>query len=355
MPITPFKRVVSRGIYGADVSGLQDAVNKMETVLNMQTASAVNHLLQAVADQSDQSMHRLIYEGSIRNWLENPVPVIKRNGINVTPDQYALYAAQGMVIFHQPQSANAVITADFTHITAAAPLSGHAGAGNSAHSAASASVAGFMSASDKSNLDGHINAGGAVHPNAAPSVAGFMSASDKSRLDALDFLRYRRSGFYHCGINATAFAAATTASGAIDVLPFYVPVNQTFNRIAINVTTVATGECRLGIYADNGSVYPGSLVLDAGTVSTGGSTGIRELTVSLNLAPNLYWLARLQNAAPSLQGLGVGSLIALGTTDLVNIITGFRATQAFGVLPNTYPAGASNLSGARPAVFLWRA
>jgi len=355
MPITPFKRVVSRGIYGADVSGLQDAVNKVETVLGMHTANVVNHLLQPVSDQPDSSMHRLIYEGSIRNWLESPVPVIKRGGVNVTPDQYLLFAAQGMVVFHQPQSANAVITADITHITASSPLSGHAGAGGAAHTPATASVAGFMSASDKSNLDGHIGAGGGAHPVATPSVAGFMPASDKSRLDALDFLRYRRAGFYHCGINATAFAASTTASAVIDVLPFYVPLNQTFNRIAINVTTVATGECRLGIYADNGSVYPGSLVLDAGTVLTGGATGIREITVSLNLAPNLYWLARLQNATPSLQGLGVGALIALGTVDLVNIITGFRANQAFGVLPNNYPAGASNLTGARPAVFLWRA
>jgi len=355
MPVTPFKKIASRQIYGADVSGLQDAVNKVETVLGMHTASVVNHLLQPVSDQSDSAMHRLIYEGTIRNWLEMPVPVIKRNGINVTPDQYLLYAAQGMVVFHQPQSANAVITADFTHITATSPLSGHAGAGGAAHSAASASVAGFMSASDKSNLDGHVGAGGAVHPVATPSVAGFMSASDKSRLDTLDFLRYRRTGFYHCGINATAFAASTTASGVIDVLPFYVPANQTFNRIAINVTTVATGECRLGIYADNGNVYPGALVLDAGTVLTGGATGIREITVSLNLTPNLYWLARLQNAAPSLQGVGVGGLIALGTADLVNVITGFRANQAFGVLPNPYPTGASNLTGARPAVFLWRA
>ena len=109
-------------------------------------------------------------------------------------------------------------------------LNDHIGSGGNAHANATTSVAGFMSAADKSKLDGatsaptanrlamrdalgrimvaapatandavnkqyvddtvgtplanHIGAGGSAHASATTSVAGFMSASDKAKLDA---------------------------------------------------------------------------------------------------------------------------------------------------------------------------
>ncbi len=326
MPITPFKKVASREIYGADISGLQDAVNKMETVLDMQTASVVNHAMQPVSDQEEPALHRRIYEGTIRNWLETPAPVIRRNAAVVPVNEYVLYAAQGGVVFHQQQAADAVITADFTHIRAESPLSGHAGAG------------------------------GVAHPAATTEIAGFISASDKARFDALDFLRYRRAGLYHAGINASGLSVLATAANNIDLLPFYMPAAQAFDRIAVNVTTAAAGNARLGVYADSGAVYPGELVLDAGVVTTG-TTGIRALTITQTLLPGLYWLARLQDATPSLQGLTSAAMIALGSEDLgAAVITGYRLARTYGEgFPAPFPAGAAFITGPRPAVFLRRA
>jgi hypothetical protein len=325
MPITPFKKVASREIYGADISGLQDAVNKMEAVLDMQTASAVNHAMQPVSDQEEPALHRRIYEGTIRNWLETPAPVIRRNAVVVPVNEYVLYAAQGGVVFHQQQAADAVITADFTHMRAESPLSGHAGAG------------------------------GVAHPAATTEIAGFMSAGDKQRFDALDYMRYRRAGQYHAGINAADMATAAVAANALDMLPFYVPVAQTFDRIAINVTTAAAGNARLGVFADDGTVYPSSLIVDAGEVDTG-ATGIRWLSISLSLIPGLYWLARIHNATPTLRSLFHYAMIPLGSTDLgTAMITGYRVTQAYGTLPAVFPTGAAFITSGRPAVFLRRA
>jgi hypothetical protein len=60
----------------------------------------------------------------------------------------------------------------------------HVGVGGVAqHPAATPSVAGFMSAADKTALDAHIGAGGAAHALATESVAGFMSAADKAALN----------------------------------------------------------------------------------------------------------------------------------------------------------------------------
>jgi len=96
-------------------------------------------------------------------------------------------------------------------ITDAAPLS-HAGAGGAAHAAATASVAGFLSAADKAKLDGiaagaqvntvasvnartgavvlaHTDVGAApavhAHGEATASAAGFLSAADKTKLDGI--------------------------------------------------------------------------------------------------------------------------------------------------------------------------
>ncbi|MDP3059042.1 MAG: hypothetical protein Q8N36_06255 [bacterium] len=322
MAITPFKKVTSREVYGADISGLQDAVNKMESILDMQTSTATDHVLQAVADQAEPALHRRLYEGTIRNWLESPAPVIKRNAVVVAAAEYVLYAAQGMVVFNAQQATDAVITANFAYVIADSLLLGHAGAGGGAHAAATL------------------------------EAAGFMSAEDKMRFNAIDYLRYRRAGLYHAGINALGPAALSTASGVVDVSPFYVPSTQTFDRIAINVTTLAAGNTRLGLYADNGTVYPGVRLLDAGIVTTG-TTGIRWLSVNLALPAGLYWLARLQDATPSLQGIAGHGLIALGTDDLSAIVTGFRVTRAYGDgLPDPFPSGAAFLTGSRPMVFL---
>lgn len=323
MAVTPFKKVTSREIYSADISGIQDAINKVETVLSMHTSTATDHELQAVSDQAEPAMHRRIYEGTLRNWLETPAPVVRRGGDIVPLAEYVLYAAQGMVVFSAQQASDAVITADFTYTIASSPLLGHAGVG------------------------------GAVHALATPEAAGFMSATDKLRLDALDLLRYRRAGLYHAGITASSLAGLATSANNQDMLPFYVPVAQSFDRIAINVTSLAAGNARLGIYADSGAVYPGELMLDAGVVTTG-TVGIRALTINLMLAPGLYWLARLQDAAPSLQGLSPAGMIALGSEDLgISACTGYRLARPYGDgFPGSFPSGVPYITGSRPAVFL---
>lgn len=134
MSITPFRTVTSREIYGADISGLQDAVNRCERVLELGTATVTNHALTPVSDQATPGLHRRIYEGAIRGWLETPSPVIRRGGTIVPPGEYTLYAAQGAVVFHAQQAAGAAITAAFTHVTDASALTGHTAA-TAAHGA----------------------------------------------------------------------------------------------------------------------------------------------------------------------------------------------------------------------------
>lgn len=140
MSTTPFRSVTSREIYGADISGLQDAINRCEHVLELGTAVVTGHALTAVSDQASPTLHRRIYEGTIRGWLESPAPVIRRGGVIVPLGEYTLYAAQGTVVFHAQQPAGTSITADFTHVTNVSALRGHPAA-TAVHSATSAPTA----------------------------------------------------------------------------------------------------------------------------------------------------------------------------------------------------------------------
>ena len=333
MAQTPFKRIESREIYGADISGLQDAINKMEAVLDMLTTSVTNHSLLAVSDQPEPALHRRIYEGTIRNWLETPVPVIRRDGVVVSPAEYILYAAQGMIVFNQQQALGVGITADFTHIRAESPLSGHVGAGGGVHSAASHAAAGFMSATDKVVFDAW------------------------SEL----YLSQRQIGRY-MGSNITGGTETmTVAANQVDVTNFYLPFTMTFDRIMVRVLTAVAGNCRIGVYAsDPATFYPTIRLLNAGIVTTG-TTGDRELTINLTLTRGWYWLARLHDAAPGLLGISGAAMPATMLRmpfdpAFSGFVTNFRIARTYAEdLPELFPGGAIARTGGQAAVFLRRA
>lgn len=333
MAITPFRRVPSREIYGADISGLQDAVNKIETILDMLTSSITNHALLAVSDQAEPALHRRIYEGTVRGWLETPEPVIRRGGVVVPVGEYTLFAAQGAVVFHAQQAADDIITADFTHVRADSPLSGHVGSS------------------------------GNVHAVASRTLSGFMSETDKLILDAWEELYFstRRVGFYmYSGITAGT-EAMLAAANQLDVTNFFLPFDMTFDRAMVRVTTAAAGNCRIGVYAsDPATFYPTTRLLNAGIVTTG-TTGDREITINLTLPRGWYWLARLHDAGPTLLGI-LGS--SMPTTRLrmpfdpafTGFVTNFRVARPYADdLPEIYPGGAIARTGAQIAVLLRRA
>lgn len=180
----------------------------------------------------------------------------------------------------------------------------------------------------------------------------------KELADRTDFSKFRRIGMYYTSrLTGSPLENTLVPTNAIDVLPFVVTESQNFDRIAIRVTTAVAGNCRLGIYADSGDVYPGNLILDAGEVDTG-TTGVKEIIISLNLTPGLYWLARVFNAQPYIKGIPSNSIIpVLGMDSTISgsPATGWRKNYTYGTLPNPFPAGGSMLFGGRPAVFLRRA
>lgn len=98
-------------------------------------------------------------------------------------------------------------------------------------------------------------------------------------------------------------AAAAFGVGDMRCIPFHVPRPITAIRIGAKITSAggAGSLARLGIYADDGTGKPGSLILDAGTID-GTVLGLGLITISQALPAGLIWLSYVaQVAAPTVQ------------------------------------------------------
>lgn len=109
---------------------------------------------------------------------------------------------------------------------------------------------------------------------------------------------------------------------------------QNFTTIQLNYNSGSSGNVELGVYADTGS-GPGSLILDAGSVSIGG--GWRSIAgLNLSLTPGTrYWLAFVQNSGQPVSYTG-GTPLGTNSSGAHCFVS-----QTYGALPSTFPSGAT--------------
>lgn len=189
-----------------------------------------------------------------------------------------------------------------------------------------------------------------------PALAANMQAINNALLP----LALRRVGatanrWYAAGqVNAVAMTTDTPTANVLRAIPLVVAGDITLDCIGINVTSAVAGNARMGIYADVGNLYPGSLILAAGEVNTG-STGVKSLTISQALTPGLYWVALVNNAAPTIRALSLTGCLALLGSDstLATTGVGWSVAYTYAALPDTFPGGASIITAVPiPAIFV---
>lgn len=155
-------------------------------------------------------------------------------------------------------------------------------------------------------------------------------------------------------------SSGTLTANVLFAVPFLCRITRTFDRIGMyNTSAAETGRnARLGIYnvtsPTNG--YPGSLLLDAGVVTTTAAAAQLNATISQQLTANTwYWLAALPDtniATSRFAGDLAGSQIfnqdinwPFFSTTVVSVdgtTTGsISVAQAYGALPSTFTAGAA--------------
>ena len=174
-------------------------------------------------------------------------------------------------------------------------------------------------------------------------------AAHAADLDAhtYNILELLRTGEYYTSIATSSVTGTLNAvANTLYAIPLWVARKITIDRMTINVTTLADGKVvRLGIYNNGVNLYPGTLLLDAGTVSTS-TTGHKVITgLSQALTKGLYWLVALSDGTPTLRNFSSADFLwpILGqwvsAPDYAS--SNWTVTQAYGALPSTFTAGGS--------------
>jgi hypothetical protein len=154
----------------------------------------------------------------------------------------------------------------------------------------------------------------------------------------------------------TALAGTALVANRMYAMPFITPKAITIDQIGVYVSTLSTTTARLGIYNDNGNCYPGTLLLDAGTVDVT-ATGAKKLAINQALGANkLYWLVIVCAATPAIYCIPVAAVInVLGTSNALGTAqnAGLYVSQTYGVLPGTFPGSPTMITAAPiPAIFV---
>jgi hypothetical protein len=128
--------------------------------------------------------------------------------------------------------------------------------------------------------------------------SGLAATSELSTIPYGAQILVPKSGFYQSLSSLTTFNLAVNES--LRCYPLYIPRPVTLSRIGLEVVTAgqAGSRIRLGIYNDDGSFYPGSLLLDAGTID-GASTTVQEIIISQAVGQGTIWLAFCAQIAPA--------------------------------------------------------
>lgn len=151
-----------------------------------------------------------------------------------------------------------------------------------------------------------------------------------------------------------ATTADTLTQDLLCAIPFPLHSSGTVTRIGTNIQATGSGSLRLGIYNSSGG-QPGTLVLDAGTVSTG-TTGDKEITISQALTAGPYFFAFLGSST-------TGSVRCYSATSVVNVFGTdtstthgswmWRSSVTYGALPADESAQSYTVAnGAMPILWL---
>jgi hypothetical protein len=171
--------------------------------------------------------------------------------------------------------------------------------------------------------------------------------------DSESMFSYRRKGTTENRWYIASFGSNSPLTGTIPItanllyaMPFIVPKKGlTISDIAINVVTGAASTiAKLGIYKDNGNVYPGALFHDAGSIATETNTTFATIDIDPNkfMSGGLYWFAISVNGAPTMKFVNTPSQF---------LLMGHNATQTHTSGAGGYYKSASYPAGAMPDPF----
>jgi hypothetical protein len=155
-------------------------------------------------------------------------------------------------------------------------------------------------------------------------------------------------------------ATFTPTANILYAVQYTLSQPATLDQIRIGVTATGAGSlCRIGIYSDNGTMYPNTLVSgsDVGTIDTS-TLGIKTNTFATakSIGAGLYWLALdCQATVPSLAGIPLGSFNSVLGESVTRmggqqIGQGWQIALTFGALPSQFPSAGTVQTTVMPLI-----
>lgn len=165
------------------------------------------------------------------------------------------------------------------------------------------------------------------------------AATARATLGVVAPTSYATGEYYNPPRSSNALAAVGQTQNRMYFTPWWFPPSTSIDRIFVSIATAqASNTFRLGIYQDNGAGKPGSLIVDAGTVSAAASAGV-EATVSVTLSGLVWFVAVEQGGAGGAQIYGAPIVCDHSNTASGNMSQWYStSTSISGALPD--PAGA---------------
>lgn len=109
------------------------------------------------------------------------------------------------------------------------------------------------------------------------------------------------AGEWLAGFTGSTLGTQASAADRIDLTPIVMPVDISIDQVAIDVTTPATGDARVVIYASDDLGRPSGLYAQSADMSTG-TAGLRTAALATTLrAGAQYWIGIWTQAAPVLR------------------------------------------------------
>lgn len=138
-------------------------------------------------------------------------------------------------------------------------------------------------------------------------------------------------------VTSAALNTQAAVANRLYLVPFSVSRTTTYDRVAIEVTTGAAGNVRLGIYGPfTGNFASLPLVVDAGTLTTN-AAAVKAITISQQLTPGWYFVAAVFDATPTLRAFTASAAQApFGVSNLGsgNLDTQTYYAFTYGTLPS---------------------
>jgi hypothetical protein len=161
------------------------------------------------------------------------------------------------------------------------------------------------------------------------------------------------AGVYYPPSGYGSSVTQTTTNLRIHAVPFRVYKRQTFDRIAVYVSSgAASTAVRLGLYADTGGGKPGAKITDYGTVDST-TLGLKAITIAITLDAGWYWLvAQAEGGTPVLHMTQQQNQNIPPPDSSTNVVASWvKDSQTSGSLADPFPTDAV-VNGNGPKIML---